>query len=174
MSRLEHERRVPRIHVDDLRRDLRHADQELYACHASKGRRAARTRRVRKGTSRTVLVIGLSGGLATAVWAALPTHHSHPDSTLHTQAHVVQTAALPDGDGRSEAAASLTAEPARLSTEAAPSNPDRLRRHVSTPATGVSLRAGSTHGKARASTAPPRRRPRPLSPGEFGREPALE
>jgi hypothetical protein len=162
MSRLEHERRSPRIHVDDLRRDLRHADQELYAFHSSTNRRAARNRRVQKGTTRTVLVIGLSGGLATAVWGALPLHQTTGPRTVHAAVHAVETASQQPAD---DVAATLTATVVEPAAIAVPS-PDRARNRASASTKSITR----SPGRAKAlSGHPPPRRPRPLSPGEFGR-----
>jgi len=150
MSTREFERRRPHVTVQDLRRDLRHADQQLFALLEPAPPVPARIR-PRRGP----IALALAGmvPLAFGAWASLAGERAH-GTTASVGVEVTPTVAtiVPD-----------PARPTPLGAEHGPQAPERRLQ----PAPPTIAR---TVAPRKAAWEPPRRHvPRPLSPGEFGR-----
>lgn len=188
------ERRQPRIDVHELRRDLRDADQDRFHLRTELNRH--RTERGRTTPRLLSLMVLIAGGLTSALWMTLPAQRqatgsqptapaspSAAEATQVADSTVARDFVLPvesnpieptrvatarprtrsggatSGRNRGNEIARKTAVRARaVKRDARQASTTSDRRHE-----GRDDRGRNAEGKAR------RQRPRPLSPGEFGR-----
>jgi hypothetical protein len=159
------DRRRPRVTVTDLRRDLRDADRRAYAL--STGPQWLQRASARSGTVPVLLAVTLTTGVASVAWAAHLVGTERVSSDVRVEIKTVPTP-QPFQDDRGNAgddAASMTPViVAKPSTVEVPSPRPRPRAVTTT----------RTMPGARVAPSKPRRTfppaPRPLSPGEFGRQ----
>jgi hypothetical protein len=159
MSSRNFERRCPRVTVQDLRRDLRHADEQLFALLAPERPVAARIR-PRRGP----IALALAGmvPLAFGAWASFAGDRPPDPATVRVDVTPIAATVVPDGGS----SVPLVAEyrPEASETPVRP-RPATARRPVAAAARSV-----ATTAPHKTAWEPPRRHvPRPLSPGEFGR-----
>jgi hypothetical protein len=183
------DRRHPRVGVHDLRRDLRDADHDRYRLAAE----LEQHRRSRTTSNRLLgAMIIVAGGFTSGLWFTLPgrvhagTHHPAEASSAalpatapviaNERTSTVETAAAPavsipvesdpQGPATTDAKRQSPAAVVRRQRRPAPVNSVNAaggRRQI-----GVDRRADA--GRANNLR---RSRPRPLSPGEFGRQASL-
>ncbi len=177
------ERRQPRIGVDDLRRDLRDADRDRFQLRSQlEDQLRGRT------TSSRILgaLILIAGGLTSTLWLTLPGGAPSPQRNTVALPREQPGPALVDRrpqpaeptvvtlDGRAtvSAGATKTSTPEPAAARPAPRRPRTTisRPRASSGAVGV---APTPSGRNEPQRPPRRPRPRPLSPGEFGRQARL-
>jgi hypothetical protein len=159
MQPVERDRRHPRVRVDNLRRDLRHADEHLFTLSAS-ARSGEKPKGRRGRTGPVVLSFLLIAALATAVWGArVPRSMASRDVR-------VQVTPVPVSIVNTARASNADVEPPVRAAQSISMTPRRVARRP--------LRAIQTRQQpavARVHSSQRRSAPRPLSPGEFGRPP---
>jgi hypothetical protein len=162
MSSVEFDRRQPRVTVQDLRRDLRHADERLFTLLEP-----ARPVPTRLRSRRGPIALALIGmvPLAFSAWASFAGDRPPQTAAVRVEVTPIAATILP-----------RPVRPEPLIAEYRAAAPERPVTPASRPA--VTRRAvAATAPPAPAVAAPrqttwepPRRHvPRPLSPGEFGR-----
>jgi hypothetical protein len=167
MSSVDFERRRPRVTIQDLRRELRHADEQLFRLLAP-----ARPAPGRLRSSRGPIALALIGmvPLAFGAWASFAAERPTQTAAVHVEVTPIAAMIVPP-----------PAPPEPLSAEYQPARPERPVTPEPpvppAPRPAVTRRVAAPPKSAEASVAPrqaawepPRRHvPRPLSPGEFGR-----
>jgi hypothetical protein len=161
MSTRDFERRHPRVTVQDLRRDLRHADQQLFALRAPE-----RPVPPRIWPRRGPIALALAGmvPLAFGAWASLAGEAPREAAAVRVEVTPIAATVVPD-----------PVRIAPLVARSQPEPPERRRQPAPRPAAVpravvAASQTTATAAPQKAVWAPPRRHvPRPLSPGEFGR-----
>jgi hypothetical protein len=162
MSTRDFERRHPRVTVQDLRRDLRHADQQLFALRAPE-----RPVPPRIWPRRGPIALALAGmvPLALGAWASLGGERPREAAAVQVEMTPIAAAVVPDPVRIAPLVAAYQPEPPERRRPAAP-RPATARRAVVVAPQAIA----ATAAPQKAAWEPPRRHvPRPLSPGEFGR-----
>jgi hypothetical protein len=159
MQPVERDRRHPRVRVDNLRRDLRQADEHLFTLRAST--RPGEKPEGRRGRSGPVLLsFLLMATLATAVWGArVPRSRASRDVR-------VQVTPVPVSIVNSAGAGNADVEPPVRAAQSIAMTPRRVARRARR-----AIQTRPQPAVARVHSSQPRSAPRPLSPGEFGRPP---
>lgn len=189
------ERRQPRIDVHELRRDLRDADQDRFHLRTELNRH--RTERGRTTPRLLSLMVLIAGGLTSALWMTLPAQRqaarSQPtapalpsaaaEATQVADSTVARDFVLPVESNPVEPTRVATA---RTRTRFGGATSGRNRGSENARKTAVRARAVERDVRQASTTSdrshegrddrgrnvegkPRRQRPRPLSPGEFGR-----
>jgi len=161
MSSVDFDRRRPRVTVQDLRRDLRHADEQLFTMRAPEPPGQARIR-----SRRGPIALALIGmvPLAFGAWASVAGERPQQTAAVRVEVTPIAAAVVPP-----------PAPPAPLIAEHPPAAPERQATPAPRPAVARRVVAAAPQSTAtaaprQATWEPPRRHvPRPLSPGEFGR-----
>jgi hypothetical protein len=162
MSSVDFERRQPRVTVQDLRRDLRHADEQLFTLLGPERPVSARLR-PRRGPIALAL-IGMVP-LAFGAWASFAGQRPQQTAAVRVEVTPIVATVIPQVLRPEPLIAEY--QPAALDRPATPTpRPASPRR-----ALAVAPQSTGTIPSPRPATwEPPRRHvPRPLSPGEFGR-----
>jgi hypothetical protein len=161
MSTRDFERRRPRVTVQDLRRDLRHADEQLFALIVPERPEPARVR-PRRGPIALALV-GLVP-LAFGAWASFAGDRPRETAAVRVDVTPIAATVVPD-----PVPGALVADDQPAPSERRLPPPRRAaatRRAVD----AASQTIATTAVPQKTAWEPPRRHvPRPLSPGEFGR-----
>jgi hypothetical protein len=158
MARAEFERRHPRVGIDQLRRELRHADEELFTVLGAV-RGQAKTTRTRRGP--IVFAFLATVPLAYGLWASF-TGTGARDAAVQVAVAPVEamTIAMP---ADAAPAPQIADPPKTRAKRTAVSRPGRVAlRQTPRPTGARATRAAERHTLERHV-------PRPLSPGEFGR-----
>jgi hypothetical protein len=162
MSTRDFERRHPRVTVQDLRRDLRHADEQLFSLRAPE-----RPVSPRIWPRRGPIALALAGmvPLAFGAWASLAGEPPRQAAAVRVEVTPIAATVIPDPVRIAPLVAAYQPEPSEQRPQPAP-RPATVRRAGVT----ASQTIATTAAPQKAAWEPPRRHvPRPLSPGEFGR-----
>lgn len=186
------ERRQPRIDVHELRRDLRDADQDRFHLRTELNRH--RTERGRTTPRLLSLMVLIAGGLTSALWMTLPAQgqaaRSQPtapalpsaaEATPVTDSTVARDFVLPVESNPIEPTRVATARTRSGGATSGRNRGNEIARKAAVRARAVErdVRQASTTSDRRhegrddrgrnVEAKARRQRPRPLSPGEFGR-----
>jgi hypothetical protein len=153
------DRRLPRVTVQQLRRDLREADEDRFRLTVWHAQQARAPRNSRNFAMMFLMAAGLSSAFLNGRAPALATHT------------VDASAPLPSIPLAFSALVPVAAEPAAIPRAGAiHAKPAARARRTAAIRVNVAARAGQAQGLG------PRHRhvPRPLHPGEFGRKPGRD